>query len=571
MSNSDSESSIPAWLAARPDAVVSPPVLTRAQDFPFDQLGWQDFERLCYRLARRDTDVEHCQLYGEAGDAQEGIDLLARLANGRHRAYQCKRVRGLSAQRIERAVGKFLEGRWPASTDAFVICTHERMISKARADALHVQAQRLRSKGIRLLVWDSIELSAKLKRAPALAEEFFGPQWAEAMCGSRALSYAPEPRALLKGLRGIDTVLLRAIRDHNLLSPRETVHVYDTLLERHLADLRTTRRGLLSFLDEGRELLADTLPRPDLHITVSPVLDRITFSFDDEHLSIPQPKLLWDCHCETAHPVAPASHNECPIHSAPTELGEKLTRLFTNGLCSIRYRDTDVLWRSAQEFFPPSVDAFSFLEDLRASSFAGKSCRSLLDLGCGTGFLGIALAQEHPSLARLVFTDWLLTPLVFATINYWRNRDRVGPIQNVQFCLAPNLSWLEDASATPRLDAIVCNPPYLPVLDGFEELKISSTVAGTELLEVVISQGLDVARSIALSFSHIALVEAEAAASRARRRLIPIGPRRKVPFRSSFAYGTENYMAELVRQRKLIVQGNHRHPYWHYVRSYRIE
>jgi hypothetical protein len=54
---------------------VAPPVKTRHQELPFEKLTWEDFERLCLRLARRDGDVEHCQLYGVRGQSQEGIDL----------------------------------------------------------------------------------------------------------------------------------------------------------------------------------------------------------------------------------------------------------------------------------------------------------------------------------------------------------------------------------------------------------------------------------------------------------------------------------------------------------------
>lgn len=44
-----------------------PPVSTRAQDLPLEELTWENFERLCLRLARLEADVEHCRQYGTEG------------------------------------------------------------------------------------------------------------------------------------------------------------------------------------------------------------------------------------------------------------------------------------------------------------------------------------------------------------------------------------------------------------------------------------------------------------------------------------------------------------------------
>ena len=73
-----SDSSIPSWLATPPLSQINPPVTTRQQELPLEELAWEDFERLCLRLARLEADVEHCQLYGGRGRDQGGIDLYAR-------------------------------------------------------------------------------------------------------------------------------------------------------------------------------------------------------------------------------------------------------------------------------------------------------------------------------------------------------------------------------------------------------------------------------------------------------------------------------------------------------------
>jgi hypothetical protein len=62
--------------------------MTRAQILPFGELTWENFERLCYRLAGRDERVEHVARYGRSGQAQKGIDLFARLPTGKYEVWR---------------------------------------------------------------------------------------------------------------------------------------------------------------------------------------------------------------------------------------------------------------------------------------------------------------------------------------------------------------------------------------------------------------------------------------------------------------------------------------------------
>lgn len=42
------------------------------------------------------------------------------------------------------------------------------------------------NKGIAFVLWDSIQLSKKLKEFPELVDDFFGREWVRAFCGSEA-------------------------------------------------------------------------------------------------------------------------------------------------------------------------------------------------------------------------------------------------------------------------------------------------------------------------------------------------------------------------------------------------
>jgi hypothetical protein len=67
-----------AQLSAFPDSVPAcEPVETRPQTLPFGELSWENFERLCYRLASKPERVEYVARYGRSGQAQEGIDLYS--------------------------------------------------------------------------------------------------------------------------------------------------------------------------------------------------------------------------------------------------------------------------------------------------------------------------------------------------------------------------------------------------------------------------------------------------------------------------------------------------------------
>src|SRR5882724_9994163 len=87
---------------------IAPPTVTREQTLPFGSLTWENFERLCFRLAHRIGEVEDARIYGERGQAQQGIDLYVRRATGDYDTWQCKRYQEFTPADLEHAVTKFL-------------------------------------------------------------------------------------------------------------------------------------------------------------------------------------------------------------------------------------------------------------------------------------------------------------------------------------------------------------------------------------------------------------------------------------------------------------------------------
>jgi hypothetical protein len=167
-----------------PISKINPPAKTRLQKLPFNELSWENFERLCLRLIQREANIEHCQLYGKHGEKQEGIDIFARQKlSDKYRVYQCKRVKNFGPSKIEKAVLEFLRGSWANKSEMFVLCTQESFNLRKRAEELESQSKFLKQKGIILITWDNDQLSMKLKNIPELVDDFFGREWVKAFCG----------------------------------------------------------------------------------------------------------------------------------------------------------------------------------------------------------------------------------------------------------------------------------------------------------------------------------------------------------------------------------------------------
>jgi hypothetical protein len=192
-SNMIKQSPIPSWLETPPSSNISPPVDTKKQELPFHELSWEDFEKLCLRIVKKEEKIDHCQIYGERGQNQEGIDLYARQKQSdKFSVYQCKRQKDFGPAKIEAAVKKFVEGEWVKKTETIVLCTMESLSRKERADKLEEQNKVLNKKGIKLIPWDCNHLSIKLKKLPEIVFDFFGMAWVQSFCGNEQLNRVQE-------------------------------------------------------------------------------------------------------------------------------------------------------------------------------------------------------------------------------------------------------------------------------------------------------------------------------------------------------------------------------------------
>jgi len=166
--------------------MVAPPTVTREQLLPFASLSWENFERLCYRLAHSGGDVEDHRIYGKRGQAQQGIDLLVRRATGDYATWQCKRYGEITTTDLKAAVTEFLDGNWVKRTKLFRLAVAPSLNETKLAEEVETQRARLEAVGVAFEPLDQDKLSLMLKDHPKLVDDFFGRTWVEAFNGPEA-------------------------------------------------------------------------------------------------------------------------------------------------------------------------------------------------------------------------------------------------------------------------------------------------------------------------------------------------------------------------------------------------
>jgi hypothetical protein len=176
-----------ADLNAPPDQVpVYPAVTTRSQVLPFGELTWENFERLCYRLAGQSERVEYVARYGRSGQAQQGIDLFARLTSGKYEVWQAKRYESITAGEIKAIIDTFRAGTWPARSEQLVLAVQASLADTKVQDAIEQESAALKDIGVTLIPRGGEELSDILRGHPELIDDFFGRGWVEAFLGPEA-------------------------------------------------------------------------------------------------------------------------------------------------------------------------------------------------------------------------------------------------------------------------------------------------------------------------------------------------------------------------------------------------
>ena len=266
---------VPRHLLVPPDSLVDfKPVSTRIQELPFDRLTWQNFEKLVYRLASKNCDVEHCDTYGRSGQSQDGIDVFARLSGGGYECWQAKNYKKIKALQISNAVDEFLNGKWVESSDRFVLCSSASFQDTKLQDTIEEHALNLRKRNIVFEALDGQLLSEKLRENPEIIDDFFGREWLVAFAGEEAAASLN---------RRLDTTRVLSLRTHLAEFYKTRIHQLDPGLtlepERaNSCDLR--KRFVLPNVDPVNLFVEPSL-EPNDRSQVPVIQDEYAWKFDD--------------------------------------------------------------------------------------------------------------------------------------------------------------------------------------------------------------------------------------------------------------------------------------------------
>ncbi len=180
----------PTWLVS--DAVggpPKPPVVSRGgNNLPFLQMRWENFERLCRRAAALSGEVEAAWVYGGAGHAQLGIDILVSKKDGTFDVWQSKRHKKFKGPDVTAAVKLFLKHEWAKKASRFVLAVACDLSDPKTINAIETQREKLGERGIGFEVLEPTEFTELLRNHPEIVDDFFDRPWVEAVCPPEALA-----------------------------------------------------------------------------------------------------------------------------------------------------------------------------------------------------------------------------------------------------------------------------------------------------------------------------------------------------------------------------------------------
>lgn len=308
--------------------------------------------------------------------------------------------------------------------------------------------------------------------------------------------------------------------DEKLLILRPCINMsnkFDTALRKSASDLLTTVRGkyynLLRLMNmkKIRGLYLNRIyAKPILTVSVKRDLNQINFDvLGEAKVTLDNPTLLWECHCNVPRKYV-RSKLPCRIYTQDTNY--KITNAFRTGLVEIEYNGLKIYWKNLRTLWPPSIDSLYFAHVID-KHIPSKRLRSVLDLGSGTGFLGIYLFNKKGIMNKLVLSDLFLLPLFSSLYNAYIN---LNPdlFRSVKITASNGLDYFIEQNKD-KFDLILCAPPYLPHL-GVHSILSLDAVSGTYLMEDAIVRAGMLSDSLIICYSSLAEPEFKKAIDKAR-------------------------------------------------------
>ncbi|MFJ7958910.1 hypothetical protein ACIQ62_21755 [Streptomyces sp. NPDC096319] len=164
-----------------------PVVIDKKIDFlPFHDMPWDDFERLVWELVQAVECLSPCYRYGTPGQAQGGVDIVGRAADGGWHAFQVKQVTRFTETNVRKALDTFVHGPRPQGAARLVIVTSCRGTRTQVRDLAHDYQDRHPELALGE-IWDAEHLGSLLRSQQLIVARYFGDEAARRFCDHEAL------------------------------------------------------------------------------------------------------------------------------------------------------------------------------------------------------------------------------------------------------------------------------------------------------------------------------------------------------------------------------------------------
>jgi len=173
-----------------PDKVTRAPLDPQLDLLPTHEMTWPNFERLLLRTGREVNGLRSVMLFGNSGQAQNGLDAVGINSFGKTEGIQGKRYEKFGLADLNKAIKKFDKGALPFEIVKFSIGIS--CLANERKVVERVINLNLRTGEAEVELWDRRRLSEMLRDRADIVREFFGDATASSFCHP----YESTPRAV---------------------------------------------------------------------------------------------------------------------------------------------------------------------------------------------------------------------------------------------------------------------------------------------------------------------------------------------------------------------------------------
>ncbi|UXD22165.1 hypothetical protein IPA_02245 [Ignicoccus pacificus DSM 13166] len=295
--------------------------------------------------------------------------------------------------------------------------------------------------------------------------------------------------------------------------------------------------------------------KPSIKVVLSEDLGSLKLIYDDKYVEIDISKfpLLYPCNC-MVHKLLPDFIKKeivrlpCPLHS---KIGDdRIERAFSE-LAEIEFI-VPVYWSSLESLWPPAIDSL-ILAKIIKERYSSEKIESVLDMGSGTGYLGIVFSSVNKSVKEVTFVDILYAPLLFSIVNARRVKEMELTKANFRAIISNGFKKVKGT-----YDIIVSIPPYIP----FSKASLPSAAFGTSLLKDLTENFSKYSSKLLMVISSVSFDVFNEALSHSGARYKKVAEY-EVPFRVGPILGDPEYLKHAIEEGKLYLKKDNPFPLWH--------